>query len=148
MPLQIPAGTEESPHFIRVDATGQWATPAGTESEKKEYRAARGHLGHLVGGRLALICRQTVEAGQVEDEGVSVPDSELAQMGDVSGHHSGMDGRHLRLATCLFHSAWHNVDTGDLPTVLLEIDRLGSGAATQVERATGWQRLGTLDEVS
>jgi len=59
-----------------------------------------------------------------------------------------MDGRRLGLTTRLFHCAWNDVDTGDPPAVLLEIDCLGSGSATQVERAAGWQRLGALDEVS
>jgi len=86
MPLQIPTATEESPHLVCVDTTGQWTASTGAKSEKEEYGGARSHVGHPIGGLLALVRRQPVKASQVEDEGVVVPDVEIAQMGDVSAH--------------------------------------------------------------
>lgn len=87
-----------------------------------------------------------MEAAPVVDQPELVSKPEVHEPGRVTGDPPHRHAGAFSSIASMVKSALDDVDAGDLPTLLSDVDGLGASTATDIERSSRRQRRGILHQ--
>jgi len=96
----------------------------------------------------AIVLGHVVEASGIKQEIERAADAEMIEPGDIPVHEIDRYAVTGGPTASLAQRAPDRIDTGRLPAVLREIDRITPHAATEVDRAPGPKGLRALDDIA
>lgn len=145
---QRPRGRESSLNFHLIESQ-ESHRPTGFEADDQQPCARGRRRRDFLDVKVAIAVVHAVQAAVVHDQLEVRADPGLTQMRDVGLDKVDRNIGGAGLGPGLVERLRHEVNPGDVPSVLGKVDRRVPGATSDVERRPWWQRgfvSGSLDE--